>query len=165
MSFIDKKVTDWTPPPLLKRFSSIIGTEGFGTMACTETERKQWQKANTKTSNNQKAQRRSHPSALPILYFYPLLLERWSAAWLSCSSPQGPWEAVLSCGLVLKNRDCCCSFSMVELEVSLQHPDYRTSSAALTASCKAQHKTGLSREDAKAGGLGRKESRKSFLGA
>lgn len=40
VSFIDKKVTDWTPPPLSKCFSSIIGTEGFGTMACTETERK-----------------------------------------------------------------------------------------------------------------------------
>lgn len=123
--------------------------------------------AESKHGNQQpreRKQRCSHPFALLILYFYPLLPGRWSEAWLSCSSPQGPWGAVLKCGLALKNRDCCCSFSTVGLEVSLQHPDYRTSSAALTASCKtAEQKACLSSEGVKPGVLGRKGGKKSLL--
>lgn len=136
--FNNKKGTDWKPPLLLKHLARVNGTEGSGrTLPCsaTETEGEQWQKAITARNNQQWC---SHPFTLLIRYFYPLLLGRWSEAWLSCSSPQGPWGAVWNCGLVLKNRDCCCSFSTAELEVSLQYPDYRTSSAALTASCKSR---------------------------
>lgn len=38
--FTDKKVTDWTPPPLLKYVSRVIGTEGFATMACNWNRKK-----------------------------------------------------------------------------------------------------------------------------
>lgn len=58
--FKDKKGTDWTPPPLFKHVTRVIGTEGFGrTLPCSATgiERKQWQKVNTATNSQENANR------------------------------------------------------------------------------------------------------------
>lgn len=139
-----RQESNWlnTSSSLLKHATRVTGTEGFGRTLprpATETEKKT--AAESKHGNQQPPERNQRcrcPWALLILYFYPLLPGRWSAAWLSCSSPRGPWGAVWNCGWALKNRGCCCSFSTVGLEVSLQYPDYRTSSAALTASCKGR---------------------------